>query len=139
MYNARTARNTMMGLTSSIGGGGVRTMYISNRKREVLPSPISLYCQVNNIPLVYFVLAYLRIRLATVGTYCICDSSRDVISAPVLWVLLGVYIGVTVVGFCGEIFLALETLDVDYLCHYSASLPIIPSSSYASLVLSKRS
>ena len=90
----------------------VRAVYIYH-----LPSLVSLYCEVNDIPLVYLVLAHLRIRLTTVRTYRICDGSRDVISAPVLWVLLGVYVSVAVVGFDDEIFLALVTGDVDCLCH----------------------
>ena len=89
--------------------------------------------------LVYLVLTYLRIRLSAVGTYRICDGSRHVMSAPILWVLLGVDVGVAVIGFSNEAVLAIETLYLDYLCHYSASLLIALPSSYASLVSSKRS
>ena len=92
-------------------------MYIDNRKREVLPSLVSLYCQINDVPLVYLVLAHLRVRLTAIRTNRICDGSGDVISAPVLWVLLGVYVSVAVIGFDDEIFLALVTGDVDCLCH----------------------
>ena len=106
-------------------------MYIGNRKREVLPSLVSPNSEVDYVVLVDFVLAYLRIRLSAIRTYCLCDGSRDVISTPILWVLLGVYVGVAEVGFCGELFLALETLYLDYLAHSFFSS--------TSLVLSKRS
>ena len=105
----------MMGLASSIGGGGLAQC--KQEKREGLPSLISPYCQINNILFEYLVLAYMCICLTTIGTYRICDSSRDVVSASSLWVLLGVYVGVAVIGFNSEIFLAIVTSDVDYLCH----------------------
>ena len=70
---------------------------------------------------IYRALAYLRVRLTTMGTDCVCNSSRGVISASVLWVLLGVDVSIAEVGFSGELLFALETLYMDYFCHYYSS------------------
>ena len=115
------------GVGPCTGFCGARAVYVS----LVLPSLISPNGEVYYIMLVYLVLAYLCICLPAVRAYCICDSSRHVISASVLWVLLGVYVSIAVVGFSGELLFAVETLYLDYLCHYYSSISYAPTSWYS--------
>ena len=109
--------------------GFAQCTYIRTKeKREVLPSLVSPDGEVNYIVLVYLVLAYLRVRLSAVGTYCVRNSSCDKIPTPILWVFLYINVSVAVVGFSGELLFTVETLYLDYLCHYFSSTSYAPTS-----------
>ena len=89
---------------------------------EGVVSLVSPNSEVDYVVLVYLVVTHLRVRLTTVGAYCLCDSVRHIAPVVVETIVSGEYVGVAEVGFSGELLFALETLYLDYFAHYFSSV-----------------